>query len=113
MKNKFIKDFKSFVNESFENMKVKGKYYVDTLEGTTFDGNDYGSDDYGVFSIDNGDHCYFYGSKKDCDQFCDEKNWEDLDEPQDWEDDEFNGDSDDEYGFDTGSDVNSSTPDWE
>lgn len=94
-------------------MKVDGKYYVDSLEGTSFDGIEYGSDDYGVFHRETGDHCYFYGTRKDCDQFRDEKNWEDLpDYEREHEYDEFDGD-DDEYGFESDNDVNSSTSDWE
>jgi hypothetical protein len=44
-------------------------YYVDSLSGETFEDNEFSSDDYGVFSEEKEGHCYFHGSKIECQNF--------------------------------------------
>jgi hypothetical protein len=57
----------------------KGEYFVDHLDGESFDGLTFNSDEYGVFftgskELGKEGHCYFYGSKDEADKYAHIKN---------------------------------------
>ena len=72
-----VKNFKQFVNE--QNNILKGEYFVDSIDGETFDDSTFNSDEYGVFftgskELGKEGHCYFYGSKVEADEYAHRKN---------------------------------------
>lgn len=50
-------------------MESINKYYVECLDGETFDEIEYNTCDYGVFHIDRGSHCFYYGSETECNDY--------------------------------------------
>lgn len=71
-----IMNWCEFVNESNKDM---GYYFIDSLDNEDFEGEKFGSNDYGVFfsgspSIGDNKKCYFWGNKEEAKEFRDEQN---------------------------------------